>query len=121
QGEGEDGPPLVAIGDLGGVAVGETLSVRGRFEQHAQYGRRFRVESFAPITPRTRAGIERYLGSGLVPGVGPALAARLVQRFGEQTLEVIGTQSARLREVSGIGPSRARAIADAVRNRADEA
>jgi exodeoxyribonuclease V alpha subunit len=117
----EDGPELVAIGDLGGVAPGETLSVRGRFEQHAQYGRRFKVESFAPITPRTRAGIERYLGSGLIPGVGPSIAARLVARFGERTLEVITTQSARLREVSGIGAQRANAIAEAVRNRADEA
>ncbi|HMI93322.1 MAG TPA: AAA family ATPase, partial [Polyangiales bacterium] len=118
---GEDGPELVAVGDLGGVVAGETLSLRGRFEQHAQYGQRFRVESFAPITPRTRAGIERYLGSGLVPGVGPTVAARLVQRFGEKTLEVISTQSARLREVSGIGPRRATAIAEAVRHRAEEA
>ena len=117
----EDGAELTAVGDLGGVAVGETLSLRGRFEQHAQYGKRFKVESFAPITPRTRAGIERYLGSGLVPGVGPALAARIVQRFGDKTLEVIGTQSARLREVSGLGPRRVAAIAEAVRSRADEA
>jgi len=112
---------VTLVGDLGAVVVGEALSVRGRFEQHAQYGRRLRVESFAPITPRTSAGIERYLGSGLVPGVGPAVAARLVSRFGDKTLEVISTQSARLREVSGIGQKRAAAIADAVRSRAAEA
>jgi exodeoxyribonuclease V alpha subunit len=116
-----DGQSVTLVGDLGAVVVGESLSVRGRFEQHSQYGRRFRVDSFAPVTPRTSAGIERYLGSGLVPGVGPAVAARLVQRFGDKTLEVISTQSARLREVSGIGQKRASAIADAVRSRAAEA
>lgn len=116
-----DASALVIVGDLGGIARGETLSLRGRYEQHATYGRRFRVASFAPVSPRTPQGIRRYLGSGLVPGVGPALAERLVQRFGERTLEVIATQSARLREVSGIGPQRAQAIAHAVRSRAVEA
>jgi exodeoxyribonuclease V alpha subunit len=112
---------VVLVGDLGAVVRGETLAVRGRFETHAQYGERFQVESFTPITPQTVEGIKRYLGSGLVPGVGPALAARLVQRFGERTLDVITTQSARLREVSGIGAQRAGAIAEAVRSRAAEA
>jgi exodeoxyribonuclease V alpha subunit len=113
--------PIVIVGDLGSVARGETLAVRGRFERHAQYGDRFQVESFTPVTPTTAHGITRYLGSGLVPGVGPALAERLVRRFGENTLAVIATQSARLREVSGIGPRRAEAIAEAVRSRAAEA
>jgi exodeoxyribonuclease V alpha subunit len=113
--------PLVLVGELGAVARGETLAVRGRIEKHVQYGQRFRVESFTPVTPRTSSGIRRYLGSGLVPGVGPALAERLVQRFGARTLEVIATQSARLREVSGIGPRRATAIAKAVRSRTAEA
>jgi exodeoxyribonuclease V alpha subunit len=112
---------VVLVGDLGAVVRGETLAVRGRFETHAQYGERFQVESFTPITPQTVRGIQRYLGSGLVPGVGPALAERLVQRFGERTLDVITTQSARLREVSGIGARRAGAIAEAVRSRAAEA
>ena len=63
----------------------------------------------------------RYLGSGLIPGIGPALAARLVERFGAETLDVIATQSARLREVSGIGKQRAESIAKAVRQRRVEA
>jgi exodeoxyribonuclease V alpha subunit len=113
--------PIVLVGDLGAVAPGETLAVRGHFEKHAVYGERLKVESFSPITPRTSQGIKRYLGSGLITGIGPALAERLVQRFGERTLEVIATQSARLREVSGIGPRKAAAIAEAVRSRAAEA
>src|SRR5690242_3048461 len=87
--------PVTLVGDLGAVAPGETLAVRGRFETHKSYGQRFRVESFTPVTPKTREGIKRYLGSGLVAGIGPAIAERLVQRFGDQTLEVITTQSAR--------------------------
>jgi exodeoxyribonuclease V alpha subunit len=118
--EGAD-RPIVLVGDLGAVVRGETLAVRGRLEKHAQYGERLQVESFTPVTPTTPQGIQRYLGSGLVPGVGPALATRLVQRFGDRTLAVIATQSARLREVSGIGSKRANAIADAVRTRAVEA
>jgi exodeoxyribonuclease V alpha subunit len=112
---------LVLVGDLGAVARGEALRARGRFQTHALYGQRFHVESFTPITPQTTHGIQRYLGSGLVPGVGPALAERLVKRFGPRTLEVIATQSGRLREVSGIGARRAQAIAEAVRSRAAEA
>jgi exodeoxyribonuclease V alpha subunit len=112
---------LILVGDLGAVSPGETLQVQGKWQTHPQHGRRFAVESFSPITPQTPAGIARYLGSGLIEGVGPSLAQRLVERFGDQTLEVISTQSARLREVSGIGPRRANAIAEAVRARRAEA
>ncbi len=109
------------IGDLGTVTPGETLRVRGRFQTHAVYGQRFVVSAFTPITPTTSTGIARYLGSGLVPGIGAALAERLVEKFGADTLEVISTQSGRLREVSGIGAQRAQAIADAVRSKKLEA
>jgi exodeoxyribonuclease V alpha subunit len=116
-----DGEGLVAVGDLGQVAIGETLRLRGRFAVHPVYGERFRVESFTPVVPETRDGIARYLGSGLVPGIGKAMAERLVARFGERTLEVIATQSQKLREVPGIGAKRAADIADAVRSRRVEA
>jgi exodeoxyribonuclease V alpha subunit len=112
---------IVLVGDLRDSLVGETLRVSGRYEQHASYGRRLRVETFTPIIPSTSAGIARYLGSGLINGVGPALAQRLVERFGDKTLDVITTQSARLREVPGIGAQRAQAIAGAVRTRHEEA
>jgi exodeoxyribonuclease V alpha subunit len=118
--EGDDAR-ITLVGDLGGVAPGETLAVRGRAQRHAVYGERFQVESFTPVTPSTRDGIKRYLGSGLVPGIGSAIAERLVARFGERTLDVITSQSGRLEEVDGIGPQRARAIAEAVKERAREA
>lgn len=112
---------VVIVGELSDLGPGETIRVRGRFERHASHGLRFRAESFAPVTPHTEDGIARYLGSGLIPGVGAALAKRLVSRFGDKTLDVITKQSARLREVSGIGAQRAQAIAEAVRARQGEA
>lgn len=116
-----DASEFTAIGDLGSVSPGETLRLRGRFTEHPTHGRRFQVSSFTPVLPQSTQGITRYLGSGLVPGIGKGLAERLVQQFGERTLDVIATQSGRLREVPGIGRQRAQAIAQAVRERRDEA
>jgi exodeoxyribonuclease V alpha subunit len=113
--------PVILVGDLRNTAAGETLRVRGRYEQHPSFGRRFRVESYSPVLPTTADGIARYLGSGLIEGIGGGLAKRLVERFGDKTLEVITIQSGRLREVPGIGAQRAEAIASAVRGRLAEA
>ncbi|HEX2678729.1 MAG TPA: ATP-dependent RecD-like DNA helicase [Polyangiales bacterium] len=112
---------VVLVGDLRESAPGETLRIHGRFEEHRTFGRRFRVQTYTPVTPTTALGIARYLGSGLINGIGPEIAKRLVAHFGERTLDVITTQSARLREVPGIGPARADSIAGAVRSRQAEA
>jgi exodeoxyribonuclease V alpha subunit len=120
--ESEPTAPLqTAVGDLGQIAPGEHVRLVGRWTQHAVYGPRFQIASFTPTIPSSAHGIIRYLGSGLIPGIGPALATRLVDRFGPDTLEVIATQSARLREVAGIGKQRAESIAEAVRKRRAEA
>ncbi|TNF61986.1 MAG: hypothetical protein EP303_04740, partial [Deltaproteobacteria bacterium] len=119
--DAELSPTHTAVGDLGQIAPGENVRLVGRWSQHPAYGARFRVTSFTPTIPSTEQGMVRYLGSGLIPGIGPALAARLVERFGPDTLDVIATQSARLREVSGIGKQRAESIAQAVRQRRAEA
>ncbi|NOY92132.1 MAG: ATP-dependent RecD-like DNA helicase, partial [Deltaproteobacteria bacterium] len=108
---------LTLVGPLGDISPGETLRVRGRVEEHPQHGTQLRVESFSPVMPGTAAGIARYLGSGLVPGIGKGLAERLVAHFGDQTLEVIATRTDALREVPGIGKRRAEAIGEAVRSR----
>ncbi len=115
-----DGKEITAIGDFGSVSVGETLRLRGRFTEHATHGRRFQVASLTPVLPSSRDGLARYLGSGLIPGIGKGLAQKLVERFGERALDVITTQSAKLREVPGIGRQRATAISQAVRERRDE-
>jgi exodeoxyribonuclease V alpha subunit len=115
-----DSSEATVIGDLGSVSPGESLRFRGRFTEHPVHGKRFQVSSFTPVLPQSTQGITRYLGSGLIPGIGKGLAERLVQQFGDRALDVIATQSGRLREVPGIGRQRAQAIAQAVRERRDE-
>ncbi len=107
------GREITAVGSLAGAQVGEGLRLTGRWTVHPKYGERFQVLSFSTIKPATVEGIERYLGSGLVKGIGKELAARLVRRFGLETLDVIDAHPGKLREVEGIGPQRARQIVEA--------
>ncbi|HYW81611.1 MAG TPA: helix-hairpin-helix domain-containing protein, partial [Spirochaetia bacterium] len=109
----ENGNEVSAVGNLAGVRVGESLRLSGQWTTHPRFGRQFQVQSFTAVSPATLAGIERYLGSGLVTGIGKELASRLVGKFGLTTLEVIDTQPAKLREVQGIGPMRAEQIVQA--------
>ncbi len=116
-----NGEEIAVVGDVAGLAPGEDVRFRGRWEEHERFGGRFRAVGFTPVLPTNKQGLERFLGSGLIPGIGKQLAKRLVDRFGDRTLDVITTQSARLREVPGIGKQRAEAIAEAVRSRRAEA
>jgi exodeoxyribonuclease V alpha subunit len=102
--------PVTAVGNLLAVQPGESLRLTGSWREDPKYGRQFRVASYATVAPATLEGIEKYLSSGLIRGIGKALAARLVQSFGPATLEVIEGEPHRLREVGGIGPQRAAAI-----------
>ena len=81
--------------------------------QDPTYGEQFQVEGFVPLTPDTELGIERTLGSGMVKGIGPALAARIVKAFGLQTLAVLEQNPSRLREVPGLGKAKAKLITEA--------
>ena len=107
------GEAMVAVGPLLGSQPGESLRLTGSFQDHPKYGRRFQVDTFASIAPSTVAGLERYLGSGLIPGIGATYAKRIVATFGLQTLDVLDHESRRLREVPGIGAKRAAALAEA--------
>jgi len=105
--------PVTAVGNLLGAQIGESLRLRGRWVENKKYGLQFRIDSFTTLRPSTVLGIERYLGSGLIPGIGKVMASRLVQTFGIQTLDVIDDHPDRLTEVDGIGPVRAARIRDA--------
>jgi exodeoxyribonuclease V alpha subunit len=105
--------PVIIVGNLAALNIGETVRAKGRWTSHKQFGRQFTVEQFESVLPRTAVGIKKYLGSGLVKGIGDTFADRIVEKFGEQTLDVIDHFSARLREVDGIGPERARRIKEA--------
>lgn len=106
----EDGSRTMVLGNLAGVQCGETVDVTGSWERHPQHGAQLRVRSFASRLPSSVHGIRKYLGSGLIHGVGKVYADKIVARFGERTLDIISNHSARLREVEGIGPQRAKAI-----------
>ena len=105
--------PVTIVGNLAALNVGETVKALGHWVNHKQFGRQFAVERFESVLPRTIVGIKRYLGSGLIKGIGDTFADRIVDKFGERTLEVIDLFSARLREVDGIGPERAKRIKEA--------
>src|SRR5262245_630124 len=105
--------PLPVIGNLPGAQPGEWISARGQFRYHPEYGEQFHADSYRSEVPATVPGIQRYLGSGMARGLGAALAARITEKFGEQTLEIIDTAPERLREVDGIGPVRSERIQNA--------
>jgi exodeoxyribonuclease V alpha subunit len=101
---------VTVVGSLLGAQPGETLRLRGRWGAHPQYGRQFVVEDYTTVLPATVQGIRRYLGSGLVKGIGPRLAERIVDHFGSDALRVIEEEPARLAEVPSLGPKRTRLI-----------
>jgi exodeoxyribonuclease V alpha subunit len=102
---------LTVVGPLLGAQVGESLRLTGRWTSPPRYGRQFEVWSYTTVLPATVQGIQRYLGSGLVKGIGPKMAERIVGHFGTATLEVIETTPERLTEVPGLGPKRTKMIA----------
>ncbi|GGS65735.1 ATP-dependent RecD-like DNA helicase [Nonomuraea spiralis] len=104
---------LTVVGPLLGAQVGESLRLRGRWTSHPRYGRQFEVWSYTTVLPATVQGIRRYLGSGLIKGIGPKMAERIVDHFGTGTLEVIEQEPGRLVEVPGLGPKRTKMIAAA--------
>ncbi|MFD1831718.1 MULTISPECIES: SF1B family DNA helicase RecD2 [Streptomyces] len=104
------GELLTVVGSLLGAQVGESLRMEGRWGSHPQYGRQFHVENYTTVLPATVQGIRRYLGSGLIKGIGPRIAERIVDHFGLETLEVIENAPERLIEVPGLGPKRTKLI-----------
>jgi len=98
--------PVTIVGNFVSVNPGVNLLLHGRWVEHRRFGKQFRVETYTVVKPATVDGIHRYLSSGLIKGVGPTLARRIVDRFGEETLEVIEGQPERLSEVEGFGPQR---------------
>jgi exodeoxyribonuclease V alpha subunit len=107
------GEPVTAVGKLLGVQPGESLHLEGSWDENEKFGRQFKVASYRTVAPATVRGIERYLGSGLIRGIGRGMAKRLVEAFGIETLEVIERRPERLAEVPGIGPKRRAEIARA--------
>jgi len=101
---------ITAVGRFLAVDVGESFILHGDWYSHPEYGRQFKVEEYQLILPKSELGIERYLGSGMIRGIGPVTAKKIVDKFGLDTLEVIEQQPKKLKEVEGIGDARVRMI-----------
>ncbi len=106
----ERAEPVTIVGPLPGVECGETLHLSGEWTRHAQHGAQFKVVAFKSELPSSVYGIRKYLGSGLVPGIGKVYANKIVDAFGTDTFRVLSEESGRLRDVDGIGKKRATAI-----------
>lgn len=104
---------VTVVGDIIAPNPGEILTVRGAWTNHPKFGRQFRVSSHSIKVPATVHGIKKYLGSGLIKGIGPVMALRIVEKFGEKTLEVIENRTDKLGKIEGIGPKRIEMIKEA--------
>lgn len=104
---------VTAVGTFPQLTIGETLQMQGEWILHPEYGRQFKVDSYLAKAPATLTGLEKYLGSGLVKGVGPVTAKRIVEHFGLETLQVLEQSPERLVEVPKLGSAKAAAIAEA--------
>ena len=101
------------VGNLSGIHPGESLKLVGKWVQNRRFGEQFQVETFEMMVPATVQGIRKYLSSGLIKGIGPVMAGRIVDLFDLDTLEIIETTPNRLSEVEGVGPKRIAMITEA--------
>jgi exodeoxyribonuclease V alpha subunit len=104
---------VTIVGALPGVECGETLHLNGEWTKHSQHGAQFKVAGFKSELPSSVYGIRKYLGSGLVPGIGKTYANKIVDAFGTDTFRILSEESGKLRNVEGIGKKRAAAIKQA--------
>ncbi len=102
----QDREGVTIVGNFASIKPGETINCKGHWKHHPKFGKQFIVENYTLSTPKDLIGIQRYLESGLIKGIGPTYANRIVEVFGLDTLEVIDKTPERLLEVDGIGPKR---------------
>ena len=111
----DGGQTVTVVGTIPLPAVGERLMVTGKWSNHSNYGRQFEAEFLERLMPQTTMEILNYLSSRVIKGIGPKMAARIVERFGDQTLAVMEREPERLAEVAGISREKARAIGEEFR------
>jgi exodeoxyribonuclease V alpha subunit len=101
---------VTVVGQAASISAGEWITASGEWINDRTHGQQFRARFLKTSTPTSIEGIEKYLGSGMIRGIGPAYARKLVRAFGEQVFDTIETEPGRLQEVDGIGPVRANRI-----------
>ena len=101
---------ITVVGNLPELNPGEWIKLKGSWVDHVKHGRQFQADRCEQALPASMEGVKRYLGSGLIRGIGPVIAERIVDKFGDQALDVIELEPGRLKEVPGIGPKRIKSI-----------
>ncbi len=114
-----DEEEITCVGLCKGLSEGENLEAEGEYIEHPTYGKQFKITYFQTVAPKDRLSMERYLGSGAIKGVGPALAKRIVKRFGEDTFRIMEEEPERLSEIKGISDRKAREIAEQMEEKKD--
>jgi len=99
----EDGQTMTVVGSFPPLSPGEMLKIKGKWEINPRFGQQFRAENFLPILPASAKGIEKFLSSGLIKGVGPVLARRIIKKFGAETINIISKKPDKLKQVEGVG------------------
>ena len=110
--DGKEDNLITIVGYLPFVVEGDELKIVGRFVEHKEYGRQFKVDTFEKLMPQTLEALERYLGNGMIKGVGPATARKIINTFGEDTINVIKFQPLKLSQIKGITKEKALEIAE---------
>ncbi len=111
-----EGEPVTVVGEIGNVEEGEELRLTGEYINHQKFGMQFKAELCERTLPKSAAAIQRYLASGVIKGIGPVLAKKIVKKFGEQTLEIFEKEPERLAEVDGITNKKAKSFSEEFRN-----
>jgi exodeoxyribonuclease V alpha subunit len=104
---------VTVVGSMAAVSIGQTLKIKGTWETHSKYGHQFKISTYEVTLPATIEGIRKYLESGIIKGIGPAMANRMISRFGVKTFEIIENKPEKLSEVKGIGKTKAALIYNA--------
>lgn len=111
--------PVTAVGIAAEPAPGEMLTMKGRWEENSRYGMQFHFDSCDSALPSTADGLEKFLGSGLIRGIGPATARKIIEKFGAETAKILDDDPMRLAEVKGVSRAKAEAAGESWREQRD--
>ncbi len=107
-----DGELITAVGYLPFIVIGDTVKLNGKYVMHQEYGEQFKIDTFEKIMPETLEGLEKYLGSGIIKGIGPNTAQKIIEKFGEETINIFKCSPEKLSLVKGISKIRALEMAE---------
>ncbi len=107
-----DGELITAVGYLPFIVIGDTVKLNGKYVVHQEYGEQFKIDTFEKIMPETLDGLEKYLGSGIIKGIGPSTAQKIIEKFGEETIHIFKCNPEKLSLVKGISKTRALEMAE---------